>query len=90
MIKYCANYTFLEIKPVEVLEETDQCVWLRAGKGRRRAFKVTSYDCYFDSRKEAVAYLRGRVKQELIRIRKLVCEQETKLQLIDKLEGETK
>jgi hypothetical protein len=88
MIKYCANYTFLEVKPVEVLEETDQCVWLRAGNGRVRAFKITSYDCYFDSRKEAVIFLRERAKRDLKYAREKVCKLEINLQLIDKLEQE--
>jgi len=88
MIKYCANYTFLEVKPVEVLRETDQCLWLKSGKGERRAFKVTSYDCYFDSRKEAVAYLRRQANHALKYARAQVSELEINLQLIDKLELE--
>ncbi len=59
MIKYKANSSFNEIEEVEVVRETEKCVYVQRGLqgGERRESKLSSYDNYFSSWDEAHEFL---------------------------------
>ena len=46
-----------KIEEVEVIRETEKCVFFNGYRGEHRAMKVTGYDNWFDTWGEAHAYL---------------------------------
>jgi hypothetical protein len=70
MIKYRAWAHNLEIKAVDVLKETDKCVFFADSiytKGRREN-KMSDFYCYFDTWQEAKDYMEMKVGNEIITI----------------------
>jgi len=69
MIKYRA--AFKSIEPVEVVRETDKCVWVKHnGIGsERRSNKISDYESWFDTWDEAKAHLVKIAEDDLNRAR---------------------
>lgn len=58
--KYRVNYSREEINKVEVLRETECCVFLaslRPGRPEYKVKKITTGDCYFDEPDAALAFI---------------------------------
>lgn len=61
MFKACG----LDIEKVQVVRETDACVYLPRPSGEQRALKKTTYEGYFDTWQEAKTYLVEGITKDL-------------------------
>ena len=70
MIKYMARVGYAEIKPIDVVRETEKCIWIEretyGGDVRQsRSSKSSSYENYFDSFGEAKTFLMEHAQRKL-------------------------
>ena len=63
--KYKTQPSSTVIEAVEVLRETEQCVYVPRGKHERREFKATRWDRYHDSWEDAHQYLMSKAERKI-------------------------
>ena len=87
MKKFKATPTWAEITEVEVLRETDACVFIASAyyKDGNRALKISDHDAYFDTFQEAQSHSIAQIERGIATLTRQLEREQEKLQKIKEL-----
>jgi len=85
-MKYLVDYSKDNIKEIDIIRETEKCVYIACGSGERRVAKLSTWGNYFDSWDDAYTYLINNVNNEVEsaeRRFKAACEKRVKVESLE-------